>query len=227
MSKVQYLSKVYIFQDLLEEEVKEIGRMAVMTTCPAGKIFYSPNESGEVLFILKKGRVQLYRMSSEGRKLVIGTIEAGSIFGEMILVGQGMYDAFAEAIEESLICVMKRRDVENMVLTKPRVGLRIMEVMAKRLRETEERLEQTIFTDVQSQLIMLLLRMHREHRTDTIDTTHEALAAQLGVYRETVTTALNNLRKRGLISIGRKQIHLLNISELEKLSKTDVANAGS
>jgi len=66
---------------------------------------------------------------------------------------------------------------------------------------------------------MLLLRMHREHRTDTIDTTHEALAAQLGVYRETVTTALNNLRKRGLISIGHKQIHLLNISELEKLSK--------
>ena len=57
---------------------------------------------------------------------------------------------------------------------------------------------------------MLLLRMHREHRTDTIDTTHEALAAQLGVYRETVTPALNNLRKRGLISIGRKQIHLLN-----------------
>src|SRR5437870_5770947 len=176
--------------------------MAVMTTCPAGKIFYSPNETGEVLFILKKGRVQLYRMSSEGRKLIIGTIEAGSIFGEMMLVGQGMYDAFAEAIEESLICVMKRRDVETMLVTKPRVALRLLEVMAKRLRETEERLEQAIFGDVQSQLIALLLRMHREHKTETIDTTHEALADQLGVYRETVTIALSNLRKRGLISIG-------------------------
>jgi CRP/FNR family transcriptional regulator, cyclic AMP receptor protein len=217
-TKLQYLSKVEIFRDLGEEEVKEIGRMAVMTTCPPGKIFYRPNETGEVLFILKKGRVQVYRMSSEGRKLIIGTIEAGSIFGEMMLVGQGMYDAFAEALEESLICVMNRRDVENMLLAKPRVAIRLMEVLARRLHEMEERLEQTMFGDVQSRLAALLLRMHREHNSDTIDTTHEALAEQLGVYRETVTSSLSNLRKRGLISISRKQIHILDIARLEKIS---------
>jgi CRP/FNR family cyclic AMP-dependent transcriptional regulator len=130
--KLQYLSKVDIFRDLGDEELKEIGRMAVMTTCAPGKIFYTPNETGEVLFILKKGRVQLYRMSSDGRKLIIGTIESGPIFGEMMLVGQGMYDAFAEAIEESLICVMNRRDVENMLLSKPKVALRVMEVLVLR-----------------------------------------------------------------------------------------------
>jgi CRP/FNR family transcriptional regulator len=134
----------------------------------------------------------------------------------MMLVGQGMYDAFAETLEESLICVMNRRAVEAMILKKPRVAIRLMEVMAKRLRETEDRLEQTIFGDVQSRLISLLLRMHREHKNETIDTTHEGLAEELGVYRETVTTALNSLRKRGLISIGRKQIHL-DIPQLERI----------
>src|SRR5262249_20785336 len=217
--KLQYLSKVDIFRDLGAEELKEIGRMAVMTTCPPGKIFYTPNETGEVLFILKKGRVQLYRMSSDGRKLIIGTIESGSIFGEMMLVGQGMYDAFAEAIEESLICVLNRRDVENMLLSKPKVALRVMEVLARRLRETEERLEQTMFGNVQSRLATLLVRMYGEHRTDTIETTHEALAEQLGVYRETVTTALSSLRRRGLVSAGRKQIRDLGISQPEKYSK--------
>jgi CRP-like cAMP-binding protein len=219
-TKLQYLSKVEIFRDLGEEELKEIGRMAVMTTCPPGRIFYSPSETSEVLFILKKGRVQIYRMSSEGRKLVIGTIDAGSIFGEMTLVGQGMSGAFAEALEESLICVLDRRAVENMLLAKPRVAIRLMEVMARRLRETEERLEQTMFADLQSRLISLLLRMRREYKSEIIDTTHEALAEQLGVYRETVTTALSSLRKRGLISIGRKQIQLLDIPRLEKTSQT-------
>jgi CRP-like cAMP-binding protein len=218
LTKLQYLSKIEIFRDLNEEEVKEIGRIAVMTTCPPGKIFYTPNESGEVLFILKKGSVQLYRMSAEGRKLIIGKIEAGSIFGEMMLVGQGMYDAFAEALEESLICVMNRRDVEKMLLSKPRVGIRLLEALGRRLQDTEERLEQAMFGDVQSRLAALLVRLHREHGTDTIDTTHEALAEQLGVYRETVTSSLSNLRKRGLISIARKQIHLLNIPQLEKIS---------
>ena len=216
-AKLQYLSKVDVFRDLAEAEVKEIGRLATAATYPPGKILYTPNETGEVLFILKKGRVQVYRMSPEGRKLVIGTIDPGSIFGEMMLVGQGMYDAFAETLEESLVCVMNRRAVETMILKKPRVAIRLMEVMAKRLREMEDRLEQTMFGDVQSRLIRLLLRMHREHKNGPIDTTHQGLAEELGVYRETVTTALNSLRKRGLISIGRKQIHLLDIPQLERI----------
>ena len=166
---------------------------------------------------MKTGRVQVYRMSPDGRKLVIGTIEPGSIFGEMMLVGQGMYDAFAETLEESLICVMNRRAVETMILTKPRVAIRLLEVMAKRLRETEDRLEQAMFGDVQSRLISLLLRIHSEHKTGTIDITHEGLAEELGVYRETVTAALSHLRKRGLISIGRKQIQLLDIPQLAKI----------
>jgi CRP-like cAMP-binding protein len=217
-TKLQYLSKIDVFRDLDEQELKEIARLATMTTCPPGKIFYTPNQSGEVLFILKKGRVQLYRMSSEGRKVILGTIEAGTIFGEMMLVGQGMYDAFAEALEESLICIMNRRDVENMLLSKPRVGIRILELLGKRLQETEERLEQTMFGDVQTRLAALLIQLHREHGTDTIEMTHEALAQQLGVYRETVTTSLSNLRRRGLISLGRKQIHLIDIARLEKIS---------
>jgi CRP/FNR family cyclic AMP-dependent transcriptional regulator len=219
--KLRFLRKVDVFQDLSEEELKEVGRMVTMTTCPAGKIFYTPDQTGEVLFILKKGRVQVYRMSEEGRKLVIGAIEAGSIFGEMTLVGQGMYDAFAETIEESLICVMNRHDLERILLAKPRVAIRIMEVLATRLRETEETLEHAMFGSVQNRLASLLLRMHRKHPSDlSIDTTHEALAEQLGVYRETVTAALSHLRRDGLISIGHKQIQLLDIPQLEKISKT-------
>ena len=46
-----------------------------------------------MLYILKEGRVQLYRLSAEGRKLVLTTLEPGTVFGEMSMIGQGMYDA--------------------------------------------------------------------------------------------------------------------------------------
>ena len=71
-SKFTYLSMVDIFQDLTTEELKEIERATATTTCAAGKMFYSPNQSGEVMFILKKGKVQIYRMSSEGRAIPPG-----------------------------------------------------------------------------------------------------------------------------------------------------------
>lgn len=66
--------------------------------CRSGKIFYQPQDSGEVLFILKKGRVQPYRLSPEGKKLVVATIGPGTIFGEMGILGQGMQNSFAEAV---------------------------------------------------------------------------------------------------------------------------------
>ena len=215
-TKLAYLSVVDVFQDLSEDERHEVAKAAQMTTCPAGKLFYAPNQYGEVIFILKKGRVQLYRMSSEGRKLVIDTLGPGTLFGEMSLVGTGLHDAFAEAMEESLICVMNRRDVEKLILSKPQVAIRLLDLMAKRLRESEERLEQTLFHEVPSQLAALLLRLQAEGGSGTIRTTHEELAEQLGVYRETVTTALNKLKREGLISIGRKRIAIDDVAGLEQ-----------
>ncbi len=215
-TKLHFLTKTEIFCDLGPEELREVAHAAMMTTCPPGRIFYSPNERGEVLFILKKGHVQLYRMSDEGRKLVIATLGPGTIFGEMALTGLGMYDAFAEATEEALICILNRRDLEKLLVSQPKITVRLLDVMAKRLRETEDRLEQTLFHDVSSRLAALLLRLRNETGSDLIEMTHEELAEHLGVYRETVTAALNTLRKEDLISIGRKQVQLTNPPGLQK-----------
>ena len=215
-TKLGYLSTVDIFRDLASDEMKEIEQATAMTTCPAGKLFYSPNQYGDVIFILKKGKVQIYRMSSEGRKLVIETLGPGTIFGEMSLIGTGLYDAFAEAMEDSLICVMNRRDVEKLILSKPKIAVRLLETMGERLRESEERLEQTLFHEVPSQLAALLLRLRSENGTDTITTTHEELADHLGVYRETVTMALRRLKKEGLITIARKRIQIDDVGGLQE-----------
>ena len=214
-AKLHYLSITDIFCDLRPEELQEIAHAVTMATCAAGKIFYSPNERGEVLFILKKGHVQIYRMSDEGRKLVIETLGPGTIFGEMALTGTGMYDAFAEATEESLICILNRGDLEKVLISKPKVAVRLLNVLGQRLRQTEERLEQTLFQDVPSRLAALLLTLRGEAGSELIEMTHEQLAEHLGVYRETVTGALNNLRRENLITIARKQIHLIDIEGLK------------
>jgi CRP/FNR family transcriptional regulator, cyclic AMP receptor protein len=214
--KLHYLSTVDLFRDLSPEDMEEIRKITTMKTCPAGTIFYSPNEPGEILFILKKGRVQLYWMSEEGKRVVLGYVGPHTMFGEMALTGQGLYDAFAEAVEESLICVMNRRDLEKLVTSKPLVAIRLLDLMGKRLKEMEERLEQTLFLDVPSRLAALLLNLRNETGSDTIELTHEQVAERLGVYRETVTTALSSFRKDGLISIARRHIQLTNVPELEK-----------
>jgi CRP/FNR family cyclic AMP-dependent transcriptional regulator len=220
-SKIGYLQMVDIFQDLTEDEIEEIDRATTMSTCRRGRIFYMPEDTSEVLFLLKEGRVQLYRISPDGKKLVIGTIGPGAIFGEMALIGQGMHNTFAEATEECVLLVMSREDVEHMLVTKPKVALRIFEELGSRLKETESRLEEIAFKGIPARLASYLLQLAGEHGDDTITgMTHQDLGEQIGTYRETTTQTLNIFKADGLIDIGRKRITILDRQGLERVAES-------
>ncbi|MCL7451533.1 MAG: Crp/Fnr family transcriptional regulator [Anaerolineae bacterium] len=219
--KYGYLKMVDIFQDLTEQEIEEIDRATTMTTGRRGKIFYMPEDTSEVLFLLKKGRVQLYRISPDGKKLVIATIGPGSIFGEMALIGQGMHNTFAEATEDCELLVMSREDVEHLLITKPRVALRIFEALGTRLKETESRVEELAFKGIPARLASLLLQLAEERDTHTITgLTHQDLGERIGTYRETTTQTLNMFKSEGLIDIGRKRITLLDVDGLQEIAET-------
>jgi CRP-like cAMP-binding protein len=218
--KLEYLSMVDIFQDLSPDEVANIDHMTTMSTCEAGRIFYMPDETGEVLFLLKKGRVQLYRISLDGKKLVVATLGPGAVFGELSLIGQGMHNTFAEAIDDCLLCVMGRADVERLILSKPRVALRFLEFTGRRLQEAERRLEETAFKSIPARLASLLLRLTEEQSGDTITGyTHQLLGEMLGTYRETTTQTLNEFKGRGLLEIGRKRIEILDRDGLANIAE--------
>lgn len=218
-SKIDYLSTIEILQDLTPDELARMDRTVTMATCNPGRIFYMPDETGEVLFLLKRGRVQLYRLSTQGKKLVVATLGPGAIFGEMSLVGQGMHNTFAEAVNECTLCVMSRSDVERLMREKPQVAFRFVEALGDRLTQTERRLEEIAFQSIPSRLAGLLLRLAREQKSNTINGyTHQDLGELLGTYRETITQTLNDFKADGLVEIGRKQIILLDRESLEQLA---------
>ncbi|MCP4169071.1 MAG: Crp/Fnr family transcriptional regulator [Chloroflexi bacterium] len=216
---MRHLSTMELFQDLSEKEREELDRITTMSTVRKGKVFYRPEETGEVLFILKKGKVQLYRISPEGKKLVITTLDKESLFGEMALLGQQMHNTFAESISDCTICVMSRNDLERLILQRPQVALRILEITGRRLRDAEDRLEDLAFKGIPARLSSLLLRLSGDDGGDEIiGLTHQDLAEMVGTYRETATQVLNDLKGRGLIEIGRKRIKILNRTGLQAVA---------
>ncbi len=207
--KMQHLSTMEIFTDLSEREREELDRITTMSTVRKSKVFYRPEEMGEVLFILKKGIVQLYRISPEGKKLVITTLGKGALFGEMALLGQQLHNTFAEAITDCTICVMSRSDLERLIIQRPQVALRILEVTGRRLRDAESRLEDLAFKGIPARLSSLLLRLAGDEDM-VVGFTHQDLAEMVGTYRETATQVLNDLKSKGLLTIGRKRITILD-----------------
>ena len=216
-TKVAYLSETDLFQDMDARDLEQLERGTAMTTCQRGTVFYTPGETGEVLFILKKGRVNLYRMTAEGKKLVTATVEPGTVFGEMSMIGQGMVDSFAEAAADCTLCVMSRTDVERLIREQPSVSLRLLQLLATRLDAAEERLADVAYKSVPARIATTLLRLSGD-AGNAVKLSHQDIADMVGTYRETATRILNELRAEGLIELKRMHIDILDAGRLEDVA---------
>jgi CRP-like cAMP-binding protein len=181
-----------------------------MSSCREGKVVYAPGDQGEVLFLLKKGRVDIYGMNRDGKKLLIAEVEPGTLFGEMSLTGSSMVSSFAEAREDSLLCVIRRRDLEGLMTRFPSIGIHLLGHMATRVRELERRLEEEHFHNMRSRIALELRRLSEQRGSAELDVTHQQIADRLATYRETVSVALGELQRRGCIRLGRGRITIVD-----------------
>ena len=196
--KLRYLSEITVFQDLSPREMEELNRITTMSIVPRGRVFYRPEEPGEVLFILKEGRVQLYRISPEGKKLVITTLGPHTLFGEMALLGH----QDAQHLCRGGGGLPDLRDEPH------RPGTADSQQAAGRAAHPGDHrppsargrrtAENMAFKGIPARLASLLLRLAEEQGSNDITgLTHQDLAESVGTYRETATQVLNDLKAEG------------------------------
>jgi CRP/FNR family cyclic AMP-dependent transcriptional regulator len=218
-AKVGHLRETEVFATLSPAEWAWLAESTTMLTCDQGRVFYTPDEPGEVVFILKRGKVDLYRLAPDGRKLVVATLGPHTIFGEMGLIGQGMYGCFAEAAEDCLLCVLSRSDLQALIRRNPDVGLNLLAELGRRLQEREAELEALAFRGLPARLATLLLREADAYGTVN-GLSHQDLAERLGTYRETVSQLLGRFRHEGLVAVEPRRIRLLDPAGLAAYAET-------
>ena len=223
--RIKLLSLVDIFEPLSEEEIERLNDQLPDRHLETGEIFYGPQDPSERLFILQKGKVRIFRSTPDGREFTLAVVESSTIFGEMALMGQQMEGAYAQAMEPSQVSTMAKEDLEQLVLEKPTVGLRIMQVLSERLRRYETRLEDANMKDVHARLadIVVLLVESEGVRTGTgyrIPThyTHERLGTMIGANRVAVTRAFGLLQDEGVVELRRRLIYVSDIEALRRSS---------
>ena len=218
MKRIGYLSAEEIFRDLAPQEREEVERSFVETTYRGGELIYAPREPKEMLFYLKEGEVQLYQLTKEGEKKVVATLGPGALFGEMPIIGQGMYGTFAQTVEGCTLGSISPTQVERL-LEKPKIARRFLAGVGKRLLEAESLLEDVTFKRVSARLASLLLRLMKEQGPLIAGYTHQSLADTIGTYRETTTQTLGLFKRQGLIRIGRKRIEILDVEGLKAIAE--------
>ena len=221
--RVRLLSLVDIFEPLTKQEIENLNGQLPDRRLQSGEIFFGPQDRSEWLFLLQRGRVRIFRSTPDGREFTLAVVEAGTVFGEMALTGQRLEGAYAQALAPSQVSTMLRADLERLILEKPEVGLRIMELLSERLRRQETRLEDVVMKDVRARLasiIVLLVesegvRSGAGYRIPT-HYTHERLGTMIGANRTAVTRAFGLLQDEGAVQLRRRLIYVADIDALEK-----------
>ncbi len=183
-------------------------------------------DPNEFLYFLKRGRVKVSRIDESGKEYPLILLEPGEIFDELGLFDETPRETTAIALEESLICTMRRRDFEELLRNKPELSIRLNKLMGFRSRQIETKIEELLFRDVPSRLARLLLRLFDKHKQETkhgerigIKLTQQELTNLIGATREMTSSVLNHFKKEGFVNFVSKYIYITDRKELEKIAK--------
>lgn len=218
--KLWYLRHIDLFQDMTPQELHRLATRTTMRRYQRGKLIAHPDDPVDTIYLIKEGGVKLCRYSTGGRVQILALLERGNIFGEQALVG-APEALHGEAFDDTLVCVLRRQDFEELIRSKPEMALRVMKVLAERLRQAEEAVENLAFHDVPERVALLLMRLadiygepHDGGRRLALRFTHQDLASMIGATRETVTSVLNRFRDEGMITVQDRHIVIRDLGRL-------------
>ena len=227
--KVGLLSEVALFAGLSEADMQAIGHATTMTHCVRGQQILSPDDPPDRIHIVKKGRVRVYRMTPDGKQLTLDIFEKGTILGDMEMLGQDRIpEAYAEAIDEGVICTITPDELRKLVERYPTIGVNVIRHLSRRLRAAERELEAMAYQRVDQRLARKLIDLGQRFGVKTergtlieARLTQQELAEMIGTTRETLAHTLGDFRRRGLLDTERHQVLIRDAERLAEIAEGD------
>ena len=225
--QVRLLSMVDIFGPLSPGEMEDLAKRTPDTFLDGGDVLYSPQDGAERLFILKKGRVQVYELDPRGgEEITLSVVEGGNVFGEMALTGQSLQGLYVRALVPSTVVSLRRDDLEGLTMKTPEVGLRLVRELAERLHASEARYTDIVGKDVPTRLATLILALVDSEGLVTDESyriptryTHDQIASMIGCKRVAVTRAFSRLKEVGAVEVKERHIVVKDLETLKGLAE--------
>lgn len=226
--RLQILHRVPFFTGLEHDDLgrinslfREHGYSTDETICFAG-------DPAEHLFVVADGRVKLMRHSLSGRNVMLDMLTPGEFFGSLSTLGDDVYPDTAQAHTQTCILSIHADDFRQILEKHPKVALKVVDIMAARLRTAHERVRQLSTVSVEGRIANVLLLLGKKFGKPgevglliQSPLTREDLAAMTGTTTETASRVMSQFLKDGLIRTGRKWVSILNQDALEQIAEPE------
>jgi CRP-like cAMP-binding protein len=169
-----------------------------------GSTLFFEGAPAESLWIVRRGRVRLYRATADGRVTTLDTLGAGRIFGA-ISSFDGAYPASAEAVTAGSAWCLPRSALLRLLSEDPRLGIEVLRLVSARLHDAHTRLCSFAHQSASARLARALLQAAPDGEARV---TRRALAEAAGTTVETAIRVLRRFERAGLLrgEVGRLQV---------------------
>lgn len=214
--------RVQIFSGLESEEMTRIATHARSLRKARGEFIYMAGDRADFVYILKRGRVKLSVLAETGKEIAIDIIQPGEIFGEFALVDESVRSNMVQALDDVLMWVFSRHDFTTLLTTQPKLALSYIKLVGDRRRRMEKKLSDITSKAVSARICELLHELSTNSgdvenvaKDYLVPLMHHDVASLIGAARQTTTTVLNDLERRGIIELGRGWIRVKRLKELQ------------
>src|SRR5579871_2252952 len=221
--ETSYLKQVSLFANLADEDIHDLMTAAKRRTFRKGEVIFHRDDPGQVLYMIKEGKVKICIISPDGQEISLAVLGKGEYFGEFALLDGLPRSTDAIALEKVECYTLQRSDFRNAIMKNPQIALQVMEALTKRLRNTDNMVEDLIFLDVYGRVAKKLLELADMHGVKTDDgvridvrLTQQELASMVGASRESVNKVMGYFTDRGYISTDKHKITLHRMTELKR-----------
>ena len=218
-----YLENIDLNGIFCPKKLGNVHETHVQRKFKKGEYIYLPAEDADKIYFLTSGSVKIGTYGDNGKEITKVILGPGEVFGELSLVGQEKRRDFAFAMEDSYACEVGRREMKSLMRDHSGLELFFMRILGSRLLQMEQRLESMVFRDSRSRIIDFLLelvekkgqRVGFEHVVRKF-ITHQEIANLTATSRQTVTTVLNELRNKDLLTFNRRRLLIRDLDKLKQ-----------
>lgn len=219
--KIHAIANLTLFAGLPEEQARSLALLAEVRRAARGKTLFRAGDPAPGFFAVVSGRVRIFRSAPSGKEHILHVFGPGEVFAEVAVFQGGPYPADADVLDDCVLLFFPRNAFRKLLADDPDTALGMLGLLASRLRQFVNKIEELSLKEVPARLAahLLLLYEAQGKRRLTLDLSKGHLAAYLGTIPETLSRILRKMADEGLLDTTGSAISLRDVERLARIAE--------
>ena len=214
------LRKVSFFKVLRTREISRILSIARPQRYKRDTMVFHKKDIGNNFFIVKSGRIKIFSSIGPEKRKTFAYLKKGDFFGEMSLLGRKMRSASAQAVDDSELLVISKKNFRALIFQSPDFTLQLLHTLVDRIGRCDKEIESMLFHNILGRLASAVISLAGDKQSGAFSMamSQTELADYMGTTRVPVCRAVSTLKRNGIISYKRGELTVLDMAKLRSMA---------